>query len=32
AEGRTLRDVAKEMTDLTDEELDRYLDPRPMTE
>ncbi len=32
AEGRLLRDVAKEMTDLTDEELDRYLDPRPMTE
>jgi fumarate hydratase class II len=32
AEGRTLRDVAKEMTDLTDEELDHYLDPRPMTE
>ncbi|MBA2390988.1 MAG: class II fumarate hydratase [Geodermatophilaceae bacterium] len=32
AEGRTLREVAREMTDLTDEELDRYLDPRPMTE
>ncbi|MCB0077659.1 MAG: class II fumarate hydratase [Anaerolineales bacterium] len=32
AEGRSLREVAKEMTDLTDEELDRYLDPRPMTE
>lgn len=32
AEGRTLRHVAKEMTDLTDEELDHYLDPRPMTE
>lgn len=32
AEGRLLRDVAQEMTDLTDEELDRYLDPRPMTE
>ncbi|MDQ4077063.1 MAG: class II fumarate hydratase [Chloroflexota bacterium] len=32
AEGRTLRDVAKEMTDLTDEELDHYLDPWPMTE
>jgi fumarate hydratase class II len=31
AEGRTLREVAREMTDLTDEELDRYLDPRPMT-
>ncbi|MBA3532114.1 MAG: class II fumarate hydratase, partial [Ardenticatenales bacterium] len=32
AERRTLRDVAKELTELTDEELDRYLDPRPMTE
>ncbi len=32
AERRTLRDVAKQMTELSDEELDRYLDPRPMTE
>ncbi len=32
AEGRTLKDVAKEMTSLSDEELARYLDPRPMTE
>ncbi len=32
AEGRSLKDVAREMTDLTDAELDRYLDPRPMTE
>ncbi len=32
AEGRSLRDVAKEMTELSDEELDKYLDPRPMTE
>ncbi|MDH3977487.1 MAG: class II fumarate hydratase [Gammaproteobacteria bacterium] len=27
AEGRPVRDVAKEMTDLSDEELDRLLDP-----
>ncbi|MFQ5547649.1 MAG: class II fumarate hydratase [Woeseia sp.] len=27
AEGRPVRDVAREMTDLTDEELDRLLDP-----
>src|SRR5512140_2157900 len=32
AEGRTLKEVALEMTDLSPEELDRYLDPRPMTE
>jgi fumarate hydratase, class II len=32
AEGRTLKDVAKEMTDLSDEDLAKYLDPRPMTE
>jgi len=32
AEGRSLRDVALEMTDLSAEELDRLLDPRPMTE
>ncbi|HEX8682091.1 MAG TPA: class II fumarate hydratase [Ardenticatenaceae bacterium] len=32
AEGRTLREVAKDMADLTDEQLDRYLNPRPMTE
>jgi fumarate hydratase class II len=30
AEGRALKDVAKEMTDLTDEELDRHLNPRSM--
>jgi fumarate hydratase class II len=32
AEGRSLKDVALEMTDLSAEELDRLLDPRPMTE
>lgn len=32
AEGRTLKEVAREMTDLSDEELAKYLDPRPMTE
>lgn len=32
AEGRTLKDVAKEMTDLSDDDLAKYLDPRPMTE
>ena len=32
AEGRALKDVAKEMTDLTDEELDRLLDPAALTE
>ncbi len=31
AEGRSVRDVAKEMTDLTDEELDRLLDPADLT-
>jgi fumarate hydratase class II len=32
AEGRRMRDVAAEMTDLSPEELDRLLDPRRMTE
>ncbi|MDH3275000.1 MAG: class II fumarate hydratase [Gammaproteobacteria bacterium] len=32
AEGRPVKDVAKEMTDLTDEELDRLLDPAALTE
>jgi fumarate hydratase class II len=32
AEGRSLKDVALEMTDLSAEELDRLLEPRPMTE
>jgi len=32
AEGRSLKEVALEMTDLTEEQLDRLLDPRPMTE
>jgi len=31
AEGRRLKDVAREMTDLPDAELDRLLDPRRMT-
>lgn len=31
AEGRAVRDVAKEMTDLTDAELDRLLDPAELT-
>jgi len=31
AEGRPVRDVAREMTDLTDEELDRLLDPAELT-
>jgi fumarate hydratase, class II len=31
AEGRPVREVAKEMTDLTDEELDRLLDPAELT-
>jgi len=31
AEGRPVRDVAKEETDLTDEELDRLLDPAELT-
>ncbi len=29
--GRTIREVAREMTDLSDEELDRILDPEAMT-
>ena len=32
AEGRSLKDVAAEMTDLSKEELDRLLDPKKMTE
>jgi fumarate hydratase class II len=32
AEGRSVKDVAAEMTDLSKEELDRLLDPRKMTE
>ncbi len=32
AEGRPVKDVAKEMTDLTEEELDRLLDPATLTE
>jgi fumarate hydratase class II len=32
AEGRAVRDVAAEMTDLSDEELDRLLDPAALTE
>jgi fumarate hydratase class II len=31
AEGRAVKDVAREMTDLTDEELDRLLDPAALT-
>ncbi len=31
AEGRTVKEVAAEMTNLPREELDRLLDPRPMT-
>ncbi len=31
AEGRPVRDVAQEMTDLSDEELDRLLDPAELT-
>ena len=31
AEGRSLKDVAAEMTDLSKEELDRLLDPKKMT-
>jgi len=31
-EGRAVKDVAREMTDLTDEELDRLLDPAGLTE
>jgi fumarate hydratase class II len=32
AEGRAVKDVAKEMTELSDEELDRLLDPAALTE
>ncbi|MCK5325629.1 MAG: class II fumarate hydratase [Woeseiaceae bacterium] len=32
ADGRPVKEVAKEMTDLTDEELDRLLDPAALTE
>ena len=32
AEGRSVKDVAKEMTELTDDELDRLLDPASLTE
>ena len=32
AEGRPVKDVAKEMTDLTDEELERLLDPADLIE
>ncbi len=32
AEGRSLKDVALEETELSAEELDRLLDPRKMTE
>ncbi len=32
AEGRPVKDVAKEMTDLTEAELDRLLDPAALTE
>jgi len=32
AEGRAVKDVAKEMTNLTDDELDRLLDPAALTE
>jgi len=32
AEGRAVKDVAREMTELTDEELDRLLDPAALTE
>lgn len=31
-EGRPIKDVAREMTDLSDEELDRLLDPAALTE
>ena len=31
-EGRSVKDVAREMTDLSDEELDRLLDPASLTE
>jgi fumarate hydratase class II len=32
AEGRPVKDVAREMTDLTDEELDRLLDPATLAD
>lgn len=32
AQGRPIREVAREMTDLSDEELSRLLDPRSLTE
>jgi fumarate hydratase class II len=32
AEGRRVKEVAAEMTDLSPEELDRLLDPRLLTE
>jgi len=32
SEGRPVKDVAREMTELTDEELDRLLDPAALTE
>jgi fumarate hydratase class II len=32
AEGRPMKEVAAEMTDLSPEELDRLLDPGHMTE
>jgi fumarate hydratase class II len=32
ADGRPVKEVAKEMTDLSDEELDRLLDPASLTE
>ena len=32
AEGRPVREVAREMTDLTDDELERLLDPASLTE
>lgn len=31
-QGRPIKEVAREMTDLTDEELDRLLDPAELTE
>jgi len=31
-QGRPVKEVAREMTDLTDEELDRLLDPAELTE
>jgi fumarate hydratase class II len=31
-EGKTIRELARERTDLTDEQLDRLLDPKAMTE